>query len=184
MWTTQCLGISDEEIIKNFKAVFETKQNIKNATLIIKQHPREGEKYTKMIEEYLNKNKIDTVIMPKSSDTYEQLFVCDVMITKNSTTAMEAIVLDKPVVVLNLGGEPDAVDYVEQGVALGVYKEEDLKPAIEKLLKDDTDLAKNRKGYIEKYLYKIDGEATERVVNLIEEMIEQPRSGGKNEKHI
>lgn len=171
LWATACHGYSDEENIRYFKTVFETMQNIKGATLIIKQHPVEGERYTKMIEKYLNTYKINAIVTPKDSDTYELLFVCDLMITKNSTTAMEAIALNKPVIILNLGGEPDVVDYVEQGVAFGVYKEEDLKPIIEKLLKDDTDLAKNRERYIEKYLYKLDGKATERVVNLITRMI-------------
>jgi hypothetical protein len=179
LWTTQCHGISDEENIKNFKAVFEIMQNIENATLIIKQHPREGEIYTKTIKDYLDKYKIDAVITPKSSDTYEQLFVCDLMITRHSTTAMEAVALNKSVIILNLSGEPDPVEYVKEGVALGVYKPEDLKPTIEKLLKEDSELAKNREKYIEKYLYKIDGKATERVVNLIERMIESSKQGEK-----
>ena len=173
LWTTQCHGLSEEENIKNFKAVFETMRNLKDVILIIKQHPGEGGKYRKMIEDHLNKYNlgINAVITPKSSDTYEQLFVCDLMITKNSTTAMEAVALNRPVIVLNLIGAPDVVDYVEQGVALGVYNEKDLKPAIEKLLKDDSVLAKNRERYVGKYLYKIDGKATDRVVKLIEEMI-------------
>jgi len=174
LWTTQCHGISNEENIKNFKAVFRTMQNFKDVTLVIKQHPNEEKRYTKMIKDYLNKYNLEMniVITPKSSDTYEQLFVCDLMITKHSTTAMEAVALNKPVIILNLSGETDAVDYVEQGVALGVYKEEDLKAVIEKLLKDDSKLAKNRAKYIEKYLYKIDGRATERVVKLIEQIID------------
>ena len=135
----------------------------------------EGERYTKMIKGYLNKYNLEmnAVITPKSSDTYEQLFVCDLMITRHSTTAVEAVALNKSVIILNLSGEPDPVEYVKEGVALGVYKEADLKPAIEKLLKDDSELAKNRKSYIEKHLYKIDGKATERAVNLIEEMIKE-----------
>jgi hypothetical protein len=173
LWATQCHGLSDEENIRNLGAVFETVQNIKNVALLIKQHPGEGEEYTKMIKDCLANYKIDVVITGKSSDTYEQLFVCDLLITKNSTTAMEAVALNKPVIVLNLSGEPDIVDYVEQGVALGVYREEDLKPSIEKLLKDDSELAKNRGAYIEKYLYKIDGKATERVLKLIEEIIRE-----------
>lgn len=171
LWATACHAYSDEENIKNFKTVFGTMQNIKNVTLIIKQHPGEGEKCTKMIKGHLNRYKIDALLTPKNSDTYEQSFICDLMITKDSTTAMEAIALNKPVIVLNLGGEPCVVDYVEQGVALGVYKEEDLILAIENLLKDDTELAMNRNKYIEKYLYKIDGKATERVVKLVEEII-------------
>jgi UDP-N-acetylglucosamine:LPS N-acetylglucosamine transferase len=180
LWTTQCQGLSVEENKKNFKAVFETMQTIKDTTLIIKQHPREGEKYTKMIKEYQNDYMINAILTPKDSDTYELLFICDLMITKTSTTAMEAVALNKPVIILNLSGEPDPVEYVKEGVALGVYKEEDLKSAIEKLLRDDSELIKNRKKYIERYLYTIDGKATERVVNLITQMIEESRRRNEN----
>jgi len=173
LWTTQCHGLNDEENIKNFKVIFETMQNLKDTTLIIKQHPGEGKRYTKMIQKHLDDYTINAVITPKDSDTYELLYVCDLMITKNSTTAMEAVALTKPVIILNLGEEPDLVEYVNEGVALGVYEGGDLKPMIEKLLKDDSELTKNRKKYIEKYLYKIDGNATERVVKLIEEMINE-----------
>jgi len=175
LWTTQCHGLSYEENIKNFKVVFKTIQNLKNTTLIIKQHPAEGKKYTKMIKKELKNYKINAIITPKDSDTYEQLFVCDLMITRHSTTATEAVALNKPVIILNLSGEPDPVEYVKEGVALGVYNEKDLKPTIEKLLRDDSELAKNRKSFIEKYLYKMDGKATERVVNLILETIEEWR---------
>ena len=171
LWTTQCHVISDDENVRNFETVFRTMQNLKDLSLVIKQHPNEGRSYTKMIRDYLNKYKVGAVITPKSSDTYEQLFACDLMITRHSTTAMEAVALNKPVIILNLSGEPDTVEYVKEGVALGVYDEKDLEATIKKLLKDDSELVKNRKKYIEKYLYKIDGMATERVVNLIEETI-------------
>lgn len=172
LWATAFRGQDDEGNIKDFKALFETIQNIKNITLVIKPHPGEGQRHIKMIKDYLNNYQISAVVAPSNSDTYEQLFVCDLMITKGSTTGMEAVSLNKPVIVLDLNYNSDTIGYVKEGVALGVYKEEDLKPTIEKLLKDDSELAKNRKKYIEKYLYKIDGKATERVVKLIEEMIE------------
>jgi len=168
LWATQCHGISEEENKKNFKAMFETLQNLKDVTLIIKQHPGEGNKYTKMIKDALKYYNLNILITPKSSDIYEQLYVCDIMVTKNSTTAMEAVTLNKPVIVLNLSGEPDVVGYVTEGVALGVYNEKYLKPTIEKLLKDDSELAENRNKYIETYLYNIDGKSTERVLKIIE----------------
>jgi len=130
-----------------------------------------------MIENYLDSYKITAVITPENSDTYEQLYVCDVLLTKTSTVAVEAVALNTPVIVLNLSGDPDVVDYVKEGVALGVYKEEDLHPVIEKLLEDDTELARNRRTYIGKNLYKIDGKASDRVVNLIEKIIKEPRRG-------
>ncbi len=107
LWTTQCHGLSIEENTRNFTTVFGVMQNIKNVTLLIKQHPSEGEVYTKIIEDYLAKYKIDAILAPKSSDTYEQLFFCDLLMTKSSTTAMEAVALNKPVIILNLSGGLD-----------------------------------------------------------------------------
>jgi hypothetical protein len=175
LWTTQSHGLSDGENALNFETVFETMQNIENVTLIVKQHPGEGERHTEMIKDYLKKYKVDAVLTKKDSDTYEQIYVCDLLVTRTSTTAMEAVALNKPLIILNLSGKSDAVDYVEQGVALGVYKEEDLKITIEKLLTSDLELAGNREQYIRKYLYKIDGKAAERVVSVIERIIHKEK---------
>ncbi|MEE9181258.1 MAG: hypothetical protein V3U33_01635, partial [candidate division NC10 bacterium] len=71
-----------------------------------------------------------------------------------------------------LSGEPDLVDYVREGVAEGVYRPQDLRPAIERLLSDSTHLSTRRGQYVAKYLFKADGKATERVVELIDQMIE------------
>jgi hypothetical protein len=59
---------------------------------------------------------------------------------------------------------------VNDGVAIGVYDKDQLVPAIRMLLTDDSVLAIHRDTYIKKYLYKIDGKATERVVGVIQEM--------------
>lgn len=171
LWTTQSHGLSDEENTKNLVAMFKAIQNLRNITLIIKQHPGERKKDTKRIEQYLINDKINAVIVPKSSNIYEQIFVCDLLITRTSTTAMEAVALNKPVIVLNLDDGTDYAGYVEEGVACGVYKDEDLTTAIDELLQDDSRLAKNRDKYIEKYLYKIDGKASERVIDIIENML-------------
>ncbi len=182
LWTTHfCHGMDDNEIRKSLDIIFKTSREISEAVLVIKQHPGEGEEHTNMINEYLNKYNIDAIMASKDSDTYELLFVCDLMITKSSATAMEAVALDKPVVILNLSGDSDIVDYVGQGVALGVYKEDDLRPAVMKLLKDDTELAENREKYVERYLYKVDGNATERVVELISKMIEKTNGSKRKE---
>jgi len=172
LWTTQCIGISDEENIKNFQAVRATMDELDDAAIIIKQHPREGGKYTQMISQYLNLPRDDIFLVPKTADTFSLIRACDVMMTKWSTTAIEALALDKPLIIMNMGDDPDKVEYVKQGVALGVYQEKDLAPAIEKSVNNCAELAEQRKEYIEQYLYKIDGRAALRVVNLIKQIIE------------
>ena len=171
VWTTQTHGLSLEENKKNIDAIYSTVKSLKNVQLVIKLHPGEDQRAAL----YKKDKSVNTIIKGKGMDTYALLYAGDLMVTRHSTTAMEAVALNKPVIVLNLSGEPDPVEYVEEGVALGVYKEEDLKIAIKRLLKDDSELAKNRAKYIERYLYKIDGKASERVVNVIGEMIANGR---------
>jgi CDP-glycerol glycerophosphotransferase (TagB/SpsB family) len=173
LWITQTHGLPIDENEKNISAVFNAVKSLKNVQLVIKLHPAEDQNATM----YKKDKSFNPVIVDGKADTYVLLYACDLMITRHSRTAMEAVALNKPVIILNLSGEPDPVEYVKEGVAFGVYKEEDLKPAIEKLLRDDSELEKNRRSYIEKYLYKIDGKATERVVNLIEKMIEEAKEG-------
>jgi glycosyltransferase involved in cell wall biosynthesis len=176
---TENLPIHEENIIF-LKIILKSLKEFPILQVVVKPHPGEiGKWYEKVVKE----KETGVTILPKNSDTYEALYACDLFFIYASTTAMEAVVLNKPVIAVNLTGRPDHVEYVKEGVALGVYKEEDLKPTIEKLLKDDSELAQNRRRYIEKYLYKIDGRATERVVNLIGEMIEKSK-GGKNKNYI
>ncbi len=85
---------------------------------------------------------------------------------------------------MNLGGRPDITTYVQEGVACGVYKPEDLKPTIEQLLRDDSCLARNREEFIRKYLYRDDGKAAERVVALIEGCVNQRGKDGPSTEPI
>ena len=151
---------------KNISAVYNAVKSLKNVQLVIKLHPGEDQKAP-----LYRKDKSFKPIMDREEiNTFELLKACELTITRHSTTAMEAVVLNKPVIILNLSGEPDPVEYVKEGVALGVYDEKDLEATIKKLLKDKSELTKKREKYIEKYLYKVDGKATERVVNVIGRM--------------
>ena len=172
LWTTQCHGVSDAENKLNFRAVFDSISSIGNVQLIIKQHPGEPERYDTMIREHLEGYSLDAHIVAKDADTLGLLAVSDLVLVLNSTTGLEAVALQKPLIVMNLGGQPDIGDYVQEGVACGVYRSEDLKSTIEQLLHDDTCLAQNREKFIRRYLHRVDGRATERVVALIEECIE------------
>jgi len=166
LWTTQCHGLSDEENYKNCECLFKTIQRINNVTLIVKQHPRESKRYTRMIMKYVKKSN-NVLLIPKNSDTYELIYACDLLITKTSTTAMEAAALNKPVIVLDLSGTKDSTGYVKDGIAVGVYKSDDLELAIRNLLCDDSILLANRKNYLKNHFYRIDGKSSSRVADLI-----------------
>ncbi|MBA7480151.1 hypothetical protein ES707_15598 [subsurface metagenome] len=172
LWCTQTHGLSLDENVSSINAVYSTMASIKDdAQLLIKLHPDEDQNAPLYHENTL----YQLMILKRDVDTYALLSICDLMITKNSTTAMEAVILNKPVIILNLSGEPDRVNYVHEGVALGVYDPANLSSAIEKLLDDSSILHEKREEYIKKHLYKIDGKATERVVNLIKSLLEESK---------
>lgn len=172
LWTTQCHGLSMKENIVNFETAFNCIDNLKeeDITLIIKQHPGETNKYTKLIYRFLKKYKINVIITAKDADTYELIYACDVLMTKSSTTILEAILLDKPVIVLNLSGERDVINFVQEGVAKGVYNQTSLEPTILSLLSSD-DLKSYRHKFISQYLFKNDGRATTRVIQAINNLL-------------
>jgi len=173
LWTTQCHGLTIKENIQNFNAVFSAVAELDNVNLVIKQHPGEGDIYTDLINKSLKNYSINVQICPTDSNTLELLYACDLVITKSSTTGLEGVALNKPLIILNLSGDPDPVDYVDQGVAVGVYDADDLKNAILLLLNDDSMLAKNRKRFIERNLCAVDGRATERVIQCVKSMIKR-----------
>jgi UDP-N-acetylglucosamine 2-epimerase len=84
--------------------------------------------------------------------------------------ALEAIVLKKPVVVVNLFKRPVLIPYVERGVAIGAYNADDIEGALKKALHDN-DLKKKmdsaRQSFINDFVSKIDGKAGERIMELI-----------------
>lgn len=184
LWTTQCHGISDSENELNFQTVFDSISLIENVQLIIKQHPGEPKRYDTMIREHLRKYSIDARIIAKDADTLGLLAASDLVLLLHSTVGLEAVALKKPLIVMNLGGRPDITTYVQEGVACGVYKPEDLKPTIEQLLRDDSCLARNREEFIRKYLYRDDGKAAERVVALIEGCVNQRGKDGPSTEPI
>ena len=172
LWTTQSHGLGDEENEKSWTTVFRAMKQLENTTLVIKQHPGEGSDYTRRIKSCLKSYEISAVVAPKDSDTYTHLACCDVMITKFSTTATEAVILGKPVIILNLSGDPDRVDYVRQGVAYGVYEEGDLSRAIKEAVSNKGAFEENRERFKADYVFECDGRATTRVVELLNSVLD------------
>ena len=96
------------------------------------------------------------------------------MITVSSTTGLETLIMGKYLITINLSGKPDEMPYAESGAAIGVYKPKDIAPAIKSILEDQIvrkKLTKKTKVFIYDQCYKIDGKASERIINMINKTI-------------
>ncbi|HEY3119413.1 MAG TPA: CDP-glycerol glycerophosphotransferase family protein [Vicinamibacteria bacterium] len=109
-------------------------------------------------------------VLPAAADLVELLHAADLLVTVESLSAVEALVLARPVVVLN---QPNHLrELVDRGVALGVAAGEDPKPALEAALFDAATrgrLEAARARYLDEVALGVDGRATERLLALIRE---------------
>lgn len=179
LWTTQCHSLPDSENKRNLSCVLNALKHLDDCVLVIKQHPAEGRRYTHFIKNSINGYELPVFLVPKNSDTNLLLLCCDLMITKNSTTAVEALLLEKPVIVLNLSGEPDSVDYVKEGVAKGVYRDDDLLPSIRELFETEFPNSDDRERYLHKHICGLDGNATQNVIIEIKKCLNRSHGGSE-----
>ncbi|GAH91176.1 unnamed protein product, partial [marine sediment metagenome] len=104
---------------------------------------------------------------------WELIASSDLVIISNSTVGLDAMILDKPVVMVNLGRQVEGIAYVSSGAALGAYSLEDIAPAVREALSNEQvrqDLAEARKRFIYEYAYIQDGKAAKRIADLIVQM--------------
>jgi hypothetical protein len=109
------------------------------------------------------------VIVSKDIDLVKLLNVSDLLITKRSTVAMEAMCLEKPVLLVDFY-KTNQFPYIELGSAYDVKSIEGLEAGVDRCLYDENvkkSLVAGGKKFIASYLYKQDGKAAERVVAII-----------------
>ncbi|MBP1908188.1 UDP-N-acetylglucosamine 2-epimerase [Methanolobus bombayensis] len=164
LYTSQ--PIDPEENKKIFMGLVKAISELPDSQLIIKLHPAETSISKELISNIDGKIKVLQKI-----DIYEIINSCDIMMTAFSTTALEAMILHKPVITINFTGKEDMMPYAASGAAIGVYSEEELVPAILSIFENESvrsSLDKNAEIFVYEHLYKMDGEATTRVLNIIE----------------
>src|SRR3989344_4798706 len=135
--------------------------------LIVKRHP--GDQVT--VKNYLDRSlNLNDRIKILNEGLYELLYVCDVVVSFGSSTILEALAFNKPVISINLGDVKEELPYVGKGVCVEINNEGMIYEAILSVLTNKEvveKLKKNQNPFIKSLFYKIDGRSTERVVSLI-----------------
>lgn len=137
--------------------------------LIIKPHPSDN---SERFMDLLGKLNSGAIVVTK--DLYELLSACDILLTTWSTVGLEAMILDKPIIIINLMNRPDQISYVESGAAIEVKRMDGIAQAIKMVLYDPKTIERlkiNREKYIRYHVNNSDGKASERVAQLIQKMI-------------
>ncbi|MCX6709857.1 MAG: UDP-N-acetylglucosamine 2-epimerase, partial [Candidatus Woesearchaeota archaeon] len=160
--------LPENEMIPAFHSLFEAAKSMPEVQLVIKLHPAESPALAERIMHETGSN----AIIVKNVGLAEILGISSAAITISSTTFLDALASDKPLIVLNLAGE-DTLPCVNDGAAIGVYKKENILPSIRKILYDKKtikNLSLKRKSAVKKYAYRIDGMASKRIAELAENL--------------
>jgi UDP-N-acetylglucosamine 2-epimerase len=169
-------------VASRFKGIRETHQSIASAfpsfvraiealddvVAIVKPHPAEPSRPYEDVVGTLGARRV-RVLSPQTA-LLDLLHAADLVVTVESLSAVEALVLGRPLVVLNT--PTNLQDMVEAGVALGVTEGEDPKAALEAALFDASTKARleaARNAYLSDLAYGVDGQATGRIVALLRE---------------
>ncbi len=169
LWALTMVNNQPDENIRYINAMLNAVKKL-NLQLVVSLHPGESEKSKQQLLEA--RIKIVT-----NTDINNLIYICDAFITKKSTVAITAASMQKPVIVMNFSGQPDLQPYVSDGLAAGVYQEEELIPAIETALsgRNDSGIKKKRDEALYNLCYIQDGKATDRVVDAITSFVFKDR---------
>ena len=139
---------------------------IDNLWLLVKPHQAERSDVYQRVGASEGAARMRTV--PPEENLLELLFASDGLITVDSFAPSEALVLDRPVMVINLPSNLSAL--VERGAALGVRSGDPIEPPLRRFLFDRDlcqELERQRKKYLEEFAYGADGSSTARIVTAI-----------------
>jgi CDP-glycerol glycerophosphotransferase (TagB/SpsB family) len=161
-------AVEEQKLANEIETVCNTIRCLPGVQLAVKPHPNEG---TRLHHEVVNRlQSSDLHLMPKHAPIYPVLFACDAVVTHHSTVGMEGVLLEKPLVIVNLTGRPDAVPYVEGGVAIGAYEAKDVPEALRKALYDPETrrrMVKSQPSFMRRYGFLGEGSATGRMLDLV-----------------
>jgi hypothetical protein len=164
--THQSIGSAFERLVR-------AADSLERTHLVVKPHPAESDR--PYVEAIASLGVRHARVLPPGADLPRLLFACDALVTVESLSAVEALVLDRPLVILNMPTNLRAM--VDAGVALGVSEGEDPRPALEAVLSDPVvraRLAEARARYLDDVARGVDGRATARILDLLRETLALP----------
>jgi hypothetical protein len=179
------LGVGDGErlllVASRFRGIRGTHQSIGSAfpalvraverlgvRCVVKPHPAEPAGGYRDVVAAENSTRVS--VLSSGADLVELLLACDALCTVESLSAVEALVLERPVLLLNM--PTNLRRMAEQGVALGVDAGADPEEALRQVLFEgpaQQRLAEARARYLSDLAHGVDGQATTRIVTLLQD---------------
>jgi len=164
---------NDPEILQAMiKSVFDSVDHFENVYLIVKPHPEENENKTKSFVS----NNPNIIFVPKTEDIRPLIKICDCFISFNSTTTIDALILDKLVVCPAFPGWIWNKTYTDTKAVCAPISTKDIydifkliSTSNQSILSSKLKHARNK--LVTNWIYRNDGLGAQRIGNLALSMI-------------
>lgn len=177
IFTTQGKGPgncpSDEEIFNAITECARASIKLETCELIFQVHPGQKVEDIKEIVNKVNRN----IVVVKYKNTEELISASEGVITFFSTTAIDALILKKPLLLINLGEDKEFLPFVNMNAAFGAYSLPEIKIGFNNLINNKHLIEKNIKKAINYINYKNDGKSLDRALEVCYKVLEETSRG-------
>lgn len=146
------------------RTIINSVSKLKDTQLIIKLHPNEDGIIHKLISEEMDYKF--TII--KDELASEIMHLSDVVITISSTTGIEAALMGKKVLSINLTNNPDFIPFNVMGIGQIAYSQNEADIILKTYLDESCQVDKTQST---KERFKADGNSAQRIVDLIKSLV-------------
>ena len=154
---------SEEEVITGVTEIAKNISNFPDYQMIFQVHP---EQQIEDIKNFISHIEHYNSIVAKYQDTEELMAATDGVITFFSTTAIDAMVLHKPLLLINLTDDRNFFPFVRMGAAFGAYSKSEIGIQLQQMLEHPEIVMPNITEVAEYVNYRCDGKALERVMKV------------------
>lgn len=176
VFTTQAPGAggipTQQEIDTGIRETARAAAAFSNVHLIFQVSPNQR---VEEIERMLDNENNSHALAVRYPDTEALMAICDGVITFFSTTAIDALLLGKPLLLINLSDDRDFYPFVQMRAAFSAYSDAEIQPGFRKLVENPGELKAGREKAVPYMVYKNDGKSLERVMSLLDDCLKEER---------
>ena len=157
-----------EDRKKMIDSICQAFQALPQLQLVIKPHPDESIEDHLISQKKYNVNQ-NLFVLKDPIDIRQLIHASQAVIIYQSTTGLETALAQKPLIVFDPTGRYDTTFYVSAKIATGVQNKEELKSILVDL--SNHNFQPTRNSNLDFFVYNTDGQASQRVYDLINKLI-------------
>ena len=168
---TENLDFYGKEIFNQVNDIYLEAIKLKpDIKFYVKIHPRETiEKY----EEIFPKHRFPNIIIVKNQDLYEIFKICDIQISVASFTSIEAAAMGLPIIIVRPDNKMKFFSHFGEDIDIRVINKKDIVYSIDLACSNKywKQFLNKREKYFKKILFSADSHSSQRVANVIKNLI-------------